>query len=173
MDESTTQFHWRESMKNNGVLIKSDRAIAAEEDGRFPMTYAKKMLRDKLNEMDIKSTLYGCELLLKEYGDFGEWHHSSKFAREVYYYDVDAVIEEFTDNPSESMKEMAVANKPKKNEVVPETRNVKLKYRHWISSTRYRVKRYEGQAVIKGDWIHFERTKKKLSGKFLEVEYLS
>ncbi|WP_339684976.1 hypothetical protein [Gimesia maris] len=160
-------------MKNNGVLIKSDRAIEAEEEGRFPMSYAKKILRDKLNEMSLKATLHGCELLLKEYGDFGEWHHSSKFAREIYYYDVDAVIEEFTENPSESMFEMAVAKKPKENEVVPETRIVKLKYRHWTSSNRYLIKRYEGPATIKGDWIHFERTKKKLSGKFLEVDYLS
>ncbi|QDT24343.1 hypothetical protein [Gimesia chilikensis] len=159
-------------MNNYGVLIKSDRAILAESNGRYPMTYAKKHLRDELKGMDIKSTLYGCELLLKEHGDFGEWHHSSKFAREIDYYDVNAVIKEFDENLSEALQQMAVAKKPKKEEVKTEARNVKLKYRVWITSSRYRVKRYEGPATIKGDWIHFQSTKKKLTGDYIEVEYL-
>lgn len=160
-------------MKNHGVLIKSDRAILAESKGCFPMTYAKKHLRDELKVMRIKSTLYGCELLLKEYGNEDlEWHHSSKFAREVDYYDVHAVIEEFDESPSEALYKMAMATKPKKKEVKAEIRNVKLKYRNWITNSRYRVKRYEGPATIKGDWIHFEGTKKKLSGDYIEVEYL-
>src|SRR5690606_24952173 len=47
------------------------------------------------------------------------------------------------------------------------------KWRQYTSSTNFRIKRYEGPATIRGDWICFDGKKKSLLGKFLEIEILA
>jgi len=158
-------------MKLHGVLIKSDRAIEAERDNRFPMTKARKKLRQELRALGVEATLYGCQLLLSMHGDAGEWHHISKFAREVDYYDVDSVVERFA-APTEELLQIAKSSKPKRKTHEPMKVSVKLKYRDYISANRYRIKHYQGSAKVAGDWIEFGGRKKRLSGKFLEVKYL-
>jgi len=159
-------------MKINGVLIKSDRALDAEKDNRFPMTKAKSKLRKQLEEIGVKATLYGCEQLLDLHGYTGEWHHVSKFAREVDYYDVDVVMGLFKDALSEELLQIAKSSKPKRKTHEQMKVSVKLKYRDYISANRYRIKHYQGSAKVAGDWIEFGGKKKRLSGKFMEVKYL-
>jgi len=160
-------------MKINGVLIKSNRALEAESDSRFPMTKAKSVLRNELRAIGVQATLYGCEQLLIQHGDYGEWHHVSKFAREVDYYDVDAVVELFKESGCEELAQLAKASKPKKTLHEPIKQMVKLKYRDYVSSTRYHVKHYTGPAKITGNWIEFGGKRKLLSGKFLDVHFIS
>ncbi len=160
-------------MKLNGVLIKSDRAIEAEQDNRFPMTTAKKKLKEQLGEIGVKATLYGCEQLLDLHGYTGEWHHVSKFAREVDYYDVDVVVGLFKDTPSEELLQIAKSSKPKRKIHEPINVSVKLKYRDYTSRHNYRMKHYRGPATVTSDWIEFNGNRKRLSGKFLEVHYLT
>jgi hypothetical protein len=158
-------------MKLYGVLFKSDRAIEAEANNRFPMTKAKAELKKVLRSMGYKATLFGCELLLKQHGNTGEWHHVSKFAREVYYYDVDAVAELFENDPSQEDLKLATASKPKPLE--SEKMNVKLEYREYYSKRNYRIETHLGPATITGDWITFGDKRKRLSGRYLWVEILS
>ena len=160
-------------MKLNGVLTKSDRAIEAEENNRFPMTTARKKLRERLQGIGVKATLYGCERLLELHGFTGEWHHVSKFAREVEYYDVDVVVGLFKDAPSEELLQIAKSNKPKHKNHEPIKVSVTLKYRDYTSRHNYRMKHYRGPATVAGDWIEFGGKRKRLSGKFLEVCYLT
>lgn len=159
-------------MKQNGVLIKSDRAIEAEGLNRFPMTKAKTKLWEQLQVIGVKATLYGCERLLVLHGNTGEWHHVSKFARQVDYYNVDVVMTLFKDDPSEELLGLAKSSKPKRENHEPINLTVKLKYRDYISKNRYRTRHYQGPATIAGDWIEFCGKKKLLSGRFLEVQYL-
>jgi len=72
---------------------KSNRAVNAEEEGRFPLTKACRVLKSKLiKELDIKITLKEAKKILKENWD-GEWHHSSKYCNKVNYYDVQESFE--------------------------------------------------------------------------------
>lgn len=158
-------------MKIYGVLIKSDNALRAEEEGRFPITQAKKVLRTRLREMNFKATLYGCEMLLKEYGDSNEWHHVSKFANEVDYYDTQAVLELF-ENPTEEILQIAAASKPKRQEVPVRKCRVSIYYKEWIIKHTKRSYSYEGEAVVKGNWIEFEGRRKLITGKNITVKYL-
>lgn len=160
-------------MKLNGVLSKSDRAIEAEENNRFPMTTARKKLRERLQGIGVKATLYGCERLLELHGFTGEWHHISKFAREVEYYDVDSVAELFSDAPSKELFLVAKSSKPKQQKCEAINVTVKLKYRDYISKSRYRMSHYQGTATVAGEWIEFGGKRKRLSGKFLEVCYFT
>lgn len=160
-------------MKANGVLIKSDRALEAETNHRFPMSTARRQLRHELQARGITATIYGCELLLRKYGDFGEWHHVSKFARRVDYFDVAAVVEAISDMTPEAFKNLSeVAKSQRPRRLPPKQRScfVSIKYRQYRSRTNYRILRYEGPAEIRGDWIHFNGTRKRLSGKFITVE---
>ncbi len=61
---------------------KSNNAVAAEKEGRFPLTAATNMLAEEtgMKRADAKA------LLLKLHT--GEYHHSSKFYNRVQYYDV-------------------------------------------------------------------------------------
>ena len=63
------------------ILIKSDRAIAAEEDGRYPASRIATIL-------GIPSSFVAQHVPWD-----GEWHHVSKFANEISYYDLVAVRE--------------------------------------------------------------------------------
>jgi len=119
-----------------------------------------------------EGTLHGCECLLEQYGYTGEWHHVSKFAREVDYYDVDLVMTLFRDAPSEELHQIAISSTPKQQKHEQMNLTVKLKYRDYISKKRYRMKHYRGPATVVGDWIEFGGKKKRLSGKFIEVQYL-
>lgn len=67
---------------------KSNRAMDAEEEGKYPLTKASRFLRSKLIEkLDIKIKIKEAKKILEQYWD-GEWHHSSKYCNKVNYYDV-------------------------------------------------------------------------------------
>ncbi|MBA2116734.1 hypothetical protein [Bremerella alba] len=157
-------------MKHYGVLIKSDNALLAEQEERFPISEGKKRLRQALSLRAIPSTLYGCECLLKEYGDSGEWHHVSKFANCVDYYDVGEVLELF-EQPTQELLTMAKAKKPQPAEV--NEVNVVIRWKEFEGKGRY-WRSYEcdyvGKASIRGDWIQFNGKRKKLSGNHIDVE---
>lgn len=65
---------------------KSNNAIEAEKEGRFPLTIAVKELAKKAN---ITQKL--ARQILKDQGSW-EWHHSSKFYNQVDYYDVEYAL---------------------------------------------------------------------------------
>lgn len=159
-------------MTINGVLIKSDRAIEAEEENRFPLTEAKRQLRKQLSELGIQSTHFGCEQLLRKRGYTGEWHHVSKFARRIDYFDVGAVVNLFVKTPSAELSALAVARKPRVK--VPDAQEVRIKakWRQHSSARNFRIQRYEGPATIRGDWIAFDGRRKRLSGKFFDYQSL-
>jgi hypothetical protein len=66
---------------------KSNRAIAAENNGKLPMTHAVKevALRAGISQKKARSVL----------SDVGpaEWHHTGKYFRETKYYDIDAAVD--------------------------------------------------------------------------------
>jgi hypothetical protein len=70
-------------MKRGGVLIKSNNALAAEREGRFPATGISKALR------------VPAAAVLALAPDDGEWHHCSKFANEIRYFDLEVCREYF------------------------------------------------------------------------------
>lgn len=176
-------------MKINGVLYKSDRALQAEEEGRFPITTGKQLLKKLLTEHGIRSTLHGCEQLLKKYGDSDEWHHVSKYARKIDYYDVAEVLRllgikhEWTSDEDEDLTdysdidrslliELASASQPSKPKVapvVPQLAFVDLEYKVQINRSKFRRHSYSGTAWIKGDWILFDNQRKKVTGKLIQV----
>ena len=71
---------------------KSNNAIEAEKNDRYPISKAKKILARKLDWTQEKS-----EQFLKKIGT-NEYHHCSKLYNIVYFYDVsDDFIEEYDD----------------------------------------------------------------------------
>lgn len=67
-------------MKINGIMLKSDNALKAEDEGRFPLTTASKLLRLRLADHGVKVTLAVSRKLLQKFGNSGEWHHVGKLA---------------------------------------------------------------------------------------------
>jgi hypothetical protein len=65
---------------------KSNNAVEAESEGRFPMTAAKKILADEGNV-----TQKIAAKLLKHFGN-REWHHTSKFYNCTDYFDTNAAL---------------------------------------------------------------------------------
>ena len=65
---------------------KSNNAIAAEKDGRFPLTAAVPMLA-----RGLKITKAAARKILKE-SSACEWHHSSKYYNVIKYYDVSGML---------------------------------------------------------------------------------
>jgi hypothetical protein len=84
---------------------KSNNAVLAEEEGRFPASIIANKLRQISREFcgitaqDIKNTVDACE-----------WHHTSKFYNKVYYYDLEEIL---TD---EDMKSKIVEEKTKRQQ---------------------------------------------------------
>ena len=162
-------------MKRYGVLIKSDNALRAESEDRFPITEATKQLKDRLADEGIKATLRQCRAALEEFGDRGEWHHVSKFANEVWYYDVNLALEKLCDEdfPQALLKTLASKCKAPKPE---RTANVMIEWTAWSGNGRLRKRkkrRWAGTARIKGDWIYFDNKRKKLSGNWISVTPIS
>lgn len=60
---------------------KSNNAIDAENDGKYPKTRAIQIVRSKTG-----CTAKRAWVILEEIYD-GEWHHSSKYYNAVHYYD--------------------------------------------------------------------------------------
>ena len=65
---------------------KSNNAVMAEANGRYPMTQAVKVVR-AATSLSVKVTKERLEAL---WG--GEWHHSSKMYNRVKYYDAEQLI---------------------------------------------------------------------------------
>lgn len=157
-------------MKINGVLTKSNNALAAEAEGRYPLTEATAQLYSFFKENNFKATRWGCRQIL-ENNCTGEWHHVGKFARQVDYYDVAGVIEDFgelKDDPG--FKDLALSSEPKR-EVKERQINCVITYREYTSRNNFRTYRYHGDAVVRGDWIHFLDTKRKVSGHATYIDY--
>ena len=89
-------------MKRGGVLIKSDNALAAERDGRFPASGIATAIGVPAGAVSALAP------------SDGEWHHASKFANEVPYYELEACREYFA---SEEGKAALVAWKETKKAV--------------------------------------------------------
>ena len=82
-------------IKNVEGQGKSDRALAAESQGRYPITHAPRVLRDGLAAAGIKKTLKACRQLLEADGT-NEWHHTGKYGKRTWYYDTRKLIERYT-----------------------------------------------------------------------------
>jgi hypothetical protein len=66
---------------------KSNNAVHAENEGRYPLTIAAKILSSYFGVSQKKVKEF-----LKEKGT-SEYHHTSKFYNVTYYYDVNEIIE--------------------------------------------------------------------------------
>ncbi len=169
-------------MKIGGVLTKSDNAIWAERNERYPMTSARKVLRERLLAKGIDVTLTQADWLLKEIRCSTEWHHVSKWANEVDYYDVDDAVQTLTSFDDDEDKEEAMAlvqqarlTCKKRKDPTERTVRVQIKYTEWSGYGRHKSRNdygYEGRATIKGNWIKFDGKRKKLSGNWITVTEL-
>lgn len=65
---------------------KSNNAVAAENDGRYPLSIGKKIIADKIG-ISQKAASY-----ILSFFNGGEWHHTSKFYNATDYYDVRACL---------------------------------------------------------------------------------
>ena len=65
---------------------KSNNAVDAEADGRYPLTKAARIVA-----RETGVTIKEARRILQELGT-GEWHHSSKFYNAVNYYDTTAAV---------------------------------------------------------------------------------
>jgi len=80
-------------MYRTASQTNSRRSINAVSQGRYPITYAKKILQTKLLKIfNVKYSLKECEYLLKTEGFTGEWHHTSPVYNKTNYYNIRAVI---------------------------------------------------------------------------------
>lgn len=159
-----------------GTLLKSDNALNAESENRFPIGAATKKLKSMLAQNGIKATLRSCRSALEAFGDQGEWHHVSKFANEISYYDVASVLE-MLDEPKARQKLLELLQKPAKASVATATTvHVVIAWSEWVGSAGKRKQvehEWIGTAVVKGDWIHFDGRRKKLSGNWIALEHIS
>lgn len=127
---------------------KSNNAVSAEEDGRFPASQLAKRLG--VTTQAIKAVLEPCE-----------WHHTSKLYNKTDYYDSEEAIER--------LDELKSFKPVKRSEIVFE--NCTVQFVEW-SGTLRRPKATEhslkGVTVVrKGDFFTFEfqgKTKKKKKG---------
>lgn len=72
---------------------KSNNAVIAEYNERYPITKASKVLAKKLNWSQVKARQF-----LENQGT-GEYHHTSKYYNETLYYDVsDEELESIKDD---------------------------------------------------------------------------
>ena len=167
-------------MKIGGVLCKSDNAIKAERDDRYPMTAAKRVLKERLAANGIKVTLAQAEWLLKELRCGTEWHHVSKFANEIDYYDVGNAVEQLAPLGGDEEDVRAAATLieqtrlacRKKTKPTERTFRVRIEYTEWSGRGRYKSRddrEYEGPATIRGDWVTFDGKRKKMSGNWIKV----
>lgn len=154
-------------MKMGGVLIKSNNALIAEDDGRYPLTEAKQRLKRRCPRL----TLDQCRWLLKVLWH-GEWHHVSAYANEVPYYDVERTLAEYLANPS-------ILDRYQKKITAEKAVIVKIVWREWYGSRtnpKHSDHEYSGPATIKGKWITFvngEVTRRKnTTGKWITVTIL-
>ena len=127
---------------------KSNNAIAAEEDGRYPATQLAKRLG--VTTQAIKATLEPCE-----------WHHTSKMYNKTDYYDMEEAIDR--------IDELKAFRPAKASEIVHE--NCTVHFVEW-SGTQRRPKATEHtlksvKVVEKGSFLTFEfqgKPKKKKKG---------
>ncbi len=67
---------------------RSNRSQRAINNDRLPLTQAKKRLKELLDADGFRFTLKDCEIAIKAFGDFGEWHHTSKMFNRTPHYNV-------------------------------------------------------------------------------------
>lgn len=145
-----------------GTLLKSDGALSAEEEGRYPLLKAIKVLKQLRPDLTREQSR-GLLLLCSS----GEWHHVGKFANQVQYYDPDDVIERLASDPDLLSKIKKSPEKPTESTV-----NAEISWTVYVKE-RWAVKKlsfaYKGPATIKGDWISFvhlgQPVRKRLSGR--------
>ena len=118
-------------MKINGILIKSDNAYRAESEDRFPLSVLCKKL--KIPTEIAPSLPWG-----------GEWHHSSMYANEVKYYDLELVEEWLTTEDGKAAMVEAKAIHSNKDIAIHENQEV-----HWLDwyGTRKHPKCNEREAA--------------------------
>ena len=108
---------------------KSNNAIDAEVDGRYPITKARAILAKKLNWPVAKSKAF-----LLHVGT-SEWHHTSKFYNRAKYYDVtDEAIAEL----SEEIANFAYNPKPPTKQIWFKCWNLDKEPRHWDWKVTFR-----------------------------------
>ena len=71
---------------------KSHRALEAEQNGRYPMTTAKRELKSRLAEQGVRVTLEESRQHLERWHD-GEWHHTGLYGMRTDYFNVRTTAE--------------------------------------------------------------------------------
>ena len=173
-------------MKINGVLLKSDNALRAENDGRFVASEIARQIGGGLTAA-IVADIHG--EIAHLVSDGFEWHHVGKFANEIRYYDL-RLCEKYFAKPGPAARIAALkAAATAAAKAEPTTVRATVKWIDW-SGTRRRPVATEVECVadvaVKGDWatctvVSCARgayavgavAKKKISGKHFSMTVTS
>ena len=143
-------YDWSEGKSNNAVDAE-DRGLMTAGD------LAKSLGLRKAST--IQEFLYACE-----------WHHSSKFFNEIYYYDPESVTPDL-------LTKMKAFEKASRNPVSEILDDCVVEWSEWEGS-RQRPRRIECRAehvqvTVKGNWATFDldgvHYRKKISGNYFSI----
>ena len=141
---------------NRGESLNS---LKAKAEGRFPASYWAKRLGRGITAADI------IEVMERLSDEPLEWHHTGGYAAQTPFFgpddfkpyiDVDHEGEEYIVEPGILI---LAARDARLAASKPETLQVWATWTEWIGRGRYAKKvihEYTGEAVRKGDWLHFE-----------------
>lgn len=122
---------------------KSNNAVEAEQEGKYPASILAKKL--KVSTEAIKELLTPCE-----------WHHTSNHYNRTDYYDMEDGLE---------ILEKLKAYKTEKKEL-KKIENGKIEYIVWTGSRNFPKANqyiYNGDFEIKGEWLIFDGKRKKIN----------
>lgn len=142
---------------------KSNNAVDAEAEGRYPITHA----------MQIVRALTGCtakaaKAALLEYGDNDEWHHSSKKYNRVAYYDTKPSVMAlmgFDTDDTEAVEEYLVecvdsmirADRERITKIITDRDREE---KEWEAGAGERVRAYREAEARKAELARIEKEKK-------------
>lgn len=162
----------------NATYLKDNRgeslnSLKAKAEGRFPASYWAKQLGKGITAADI------IEVLERLSDEPLEWHHTGGYAAITPFFsaedfepylDLDDEDEEITVEP---MEFILAARDARLAASRPATLTVWASWPEWIGRGRYTKKvthEYSGEAVLKGDWLHFEyngqKVRKNVTGRW-------
>ena len=143
---------------------KSNNAIAAESEKRYPLTEASKILAKalKISQKDAKETL-------KEIGTT-EWHHTGSWYNQTDYYDVESIIQDIQSGEYQIVK----AKKPSKEE---SRFHAVAEWTNWGGSRKHPVaypQKREVEVIYKGGtFLTLDGQRKKIDNVKLDGQYAS
>ena len=156
------------------IACKSNRAVEAEERGCIPLS---KINKDVLEYFGLENfTVTFVKWYLDKYRGFEEWHHTSPYFNQTYYYDMEGLKEELADNIvniknkyQESLRTKRELSK-KKYEKSSVTHHAIVEYKEFTRSYgwfKINFCRFAGIIDSSGRWVVSGSRRKNLDGKHI------